>query len=97
MSETNTDQKPKYTQEELDVMRAESIKAYEAEIPLLKLRAEYATLLADIEVQETRRLMALTQRYSLINPQDGQEGDGQEGDSGADQKVPKKRTLKAQN
>ena len=87
MSETNDERE--YSPEELEKMRADSIEAYEKEIPLLKLRAEYATLIADIEVQETRRIAAVLQRVNMRNMQPPVPGE-----KPVDEGKPKKRQLK---
>lgn len=65
--ETNT-QEPEtrtYSPAELKLMRSQMIEDYKQENILLRLRSEHTTLTAEIEVQETRRLNAILQRYDI--------------------------------
>lgn len=94
MSETNDERE--YSPEELDQMRKESIASYEKEIPLLKLRAEYATLIADIEVQETRRIAAVLQRVNMRGMQTQPPKEETPLDEKPEEQQPKKRQLKTE-
>lgn len=81
-----------YSQEEINKMRKADIEDYKKENAWLEQRVKNATFLADLEVQETRRLMAIMQRYQLTRPAaplEGEpEGEGEPGNPAAEPEAP---------
>ena len=79
-NETNSEAaipEKEYTPKELEDMRKKTIEYYKAQNSVLKVQLDFETMNAEIEVQRTRRLAAIAQRYSFLAPQgpDGDEGD----------------------
>lgn len=85
------------TEAEYKKMRDDRFKGLKEELPLMRLEAEYETLLATIEVQRATKAMAIRQLYSMYQQPQPQvkipdpippgEGPGPKED-------PKARTLK---
>ena len=75
--ETNKEEKPQYTPEQLKEMRDKTDKFYDEQIPYLEKQYKYFDLLAKIEEAKTREMTAMYQSARLFAAsQDAEEGEG---------------------
>ena len=67
MSE-ETNQPQEYTPEQIQEMKANQIAFYEDRIEFMKTQLQYETLVADIEEQNLRQLVAKVRQAQLLAP-----------------------------
>ena len=77
--------------EEMYAKKQELIASYNEQIELLEVQVKYETLIADIEEQQLRKLVAMMRQAQIMAPAPE---DSKEPEEGATDAPPRVRTLK---
>lgn len=80
-----------FTAEEMTAKKAELMDSYKEQSELLEVQLKYETLVADIEEQRLRRLVATMRQAQIMAPAPDPT---EEGDENATDAPPRVRTLK---
>jgi hypothetical protein len=77
-----------FTAEEMAAKKTELLESYKEQSEMLEIQLKYETLLADVEEQRLRRLVATMRQAQIMAPPPAEEEESLETDQ------PKTRTLK---